>query len=571
MDRVAVCFYGQMRTPEWFNEYYSKWPKVSDNFLYDFYISTWDDNDTNLDLDFTVKEYVDVNTKLTFLPGNKRTSKAAYLLKRVLELTKEDYDYYLVIRPDYLIDFNNFEKLLTENLNNKFISIKNNLTKLGNTTLVTEDHFFIFDKTHKYVLQNLYQNLFIEEKYKEIDYEMVSGGHHMFGFMFEYNNITPLVNQIQGVLIRPYIFTDVKTEVLSLAPNLEKDADEQLHAKELEWVPSTGKIDVIEKDNIKVHIRNWRLVDDKPLTYAYLETTNYCNLKCSFCNREEVIGALQHMSIKNFRQILEKLKNHPIKEAKLMGMGEPLLHPQFDIICKLFKQYFPDAFLIVATNCQYPINPGTKMHDKFQECMKYIDLLYFSIDGYKESYERDRSPAKWSKLISFLDNFKLMNRFDCKVTCNYVVNPDNVYDIEIINDKIVNKYKLEELRINIAQNWSEDESMPGGYTLQDIDYLRTNWQNNIKGKDKWDFKDCFWVKEGIYVTVEGEVKMCCLNTGARSFGNMLYTDLDRIRTSDRYFKVKNGCVTNKPSEHCVKCSYKELVPLLSKIKQNEKS
>ena len=57
------------------------------------------------------------------------------------------------------------------------------------------------------------------------------------------------------------------------------------------------------------------------------------------------------------------------------------------------KKHFPKCKLIVATNCQYNIN------DKFRECMKYIDMLYFSIDGYKESYERDRSPAKWKKLI----------------------------------------------------------------------------------------------------------------------------------------------------------------------------
>ena len=32
------------------------------------------------------------------------------------------------------------------------------------------------------------------------------------------------------------------------------------------------------------------------ITYAYLETTNYCNLDCSFCNRTDVIGPLKHMS-----------------------------------------------------------------------------------------------------------------------------------------------------------------------------------------------------------------------------------------------------------------------------------
>ena len=118
----------------------------------------------------------------------------------------------------------------------------------------------------------------------------------------------------------------------------------------------------------------------KPITYAYLETTNYCNLDCSFCNRKEVIGALQHMHVSKFRDMLDRIKHHPINEAKLMGMGEPMLHPQFDEICKTFKEFFPDAFLIVATNCQYPINPESKMGKKFENCMKYIDLLYFSID-----------------------------------------------------------------------------------------------------------------------------------------------------------------------------------------------
>ena len=87
----------------------------------------------------------------------------------------------------------------------------------------------------------------------------------------------------------------------------------------------------------------------KPITYAYLETTNYCNLACSFCNREEVIGPLKHMSLENWGKLLDGIKHHPIKEAKLMGMGEPMLHPQFDEVCRMFKETFPDCFLIVAT------------------------------------------------------------------------------------------------------------------------------------------------------------------------------------------------------------------------------
>ena len=50
----------------------------------------------------------------------------------------------------------------------------------------------------------------------------------------------------------------------------------------------------------------------KPITYAYLETTNYCNLDCSFCNRDEVIGPLKHMSLENWGNLLDGIKHHPI-------------------------------------------------------------------------------------------------------------------------------------------------------------------------------------------------------------------------------------------------------------------
>jgi len=299
------------------------------------------------------------------------------------------------------------------------------------------------------------------------------------------------------------------------------------------------------------------------ITYAYLETTNYCNLDCSFCNRDEVIGPLKHMSLENWGKLLDGIKHHPIKEAKLMGMGEPFLHPQFDEVCRMFKETFPECKVVVATNCQYNIN------DKFRECMKYIDMLYFSIDGYKESYERDRAPAKWKKLIKFLDQFKSVNRHDCDVVVNYVVNAYNVGDIEKI-DNLRKENNLGQLRLNIAQIWDAETKMSddiatSGYTEKDLNYLRQNWNEQIMGKSKWDYEDCFWVNNAIYTTVEGNVKMCCMNTGAKPFGNLFVNSIDEIRQMTDYQNVKKGCNTNNPTSHCKNCSYKELTPILEYV------
>jgi hypothetical protein len=201
--------------------------------------------------------------------------------------------------------------------------------------------------------------------------------------------------------------------------------------------------------------------------------------------------------------------------------------------------------------------------------MKYIDMLYFSIDGYEENYERDRAPAKWKKLIRFLDQFESVDRHDCNVVVNYVVNAYNVYDIPKIDELRVN-YDLGELRLNIAQIWDantkmSDDVATSGYTKQQLDYLKKNYGGKIMGKSKWDFKDCFWVNNAIYTTVEGHIKMCCMNTGARPFGNLFENSIDEIRLMDDYQNVKKGCQTNKPTSHCKNCSYKELTPILEYV------
>ena len=275
------------------------------------------------------------------------------------------------------------------------------------------------------------------------------------------------------------------------------------------------------------------------------------------------------MSLDDWEKLLDGIKHHPIEEAKLMGMGEPMLHPQFDEVCRMFKEPFPNSKLIVATNCQYNIKEGLEFRRKFQECLKYIDVLYFSIDGWGESYERDRAPAKWSKLLKFLKDFKTINRHDCDYVVNYVVNAYNVDDIEKV-DKLRVDNNLGMLRLNIAQIWDENTKMSddlatSGYSKEQLDYLKSTWGDNIMGRSKWDFKDCFWVKEGLYTTVEGHVKMCCMNTGAKSFGNLFENSIDEIRKRDEYQKVKKGCSTNKPTSHCKNCSYKELTPILEYV------
>jgi len=293
------------------------------------------------------------------------------------------------------------------------------------------------------------------------------------------------------------------------------------------------------------------------IDYAYLETTNYCNLQCITCNRQDVIGPLRHMPLQDFAHIMAKLKDHPIREAKLMGMGEPFLHPQFSRITKLFKDTFPTAKLISATNAQYLLTQN------FVDSLKYIDMLYISIDGAYENYERMRPPSKWKKLISFLEDLKGVDRSGCNIVVNYTVSPGIVFDIPIV-EKLAKEYNLSEVRLNLVQNWSETESTTTRYSEEELNFL-DQYRSQIKGKAPWTWSDCFWVKNGFYCTVEGNVKICCMNTETKEIGNIFTQDIDHIFSAPRFIEIRNGCSTNTPTNHCARCSYKELSPLLERF------
>ena len=137
-------------------------------------------------------------------------------------------------------------------------------------------------------------------------------------------------------------------------------------------------------------------------------------------------------------------------------------------------------------------------------------------------------------------------------------------------DKLRKKYDLGRLRLNIAQCWEEGVSISEkeetyAYSDEQIKYLQDNWKDRIMGKSEWDFPDCFWVKNGLYTTVDGNVLGCCMNTGAKPFGNLFTDSIEDIHGGEDFQNVKKGCSTNKPTHHCKNCSYKELVPILSEL------
>lgn len=296
-----------------------------------------------------------------------------------------------------------------------------------------------------------------------------------------------------------------------------------------------------------------------PIDYAMLEPTNYCNLNCVFCNRRDVVKKLKHISPDDWIIILKKLSNQPLKVMKMQGLGESYLHPEIDLLTEHIKIFFPQVYLISATNCQYNIGL------KFEKTIKNVDLLYLSVDGFEESYEKYRPGAKWSKLIKFLDDLKQIDYGKTQITINYVVNEKNYKDIKLLHNFINNNYTfISEIRLNVAQWWNEGESITEDYPEDFYNELR-KYQDNVKGKTPWTWSDCWWPKTGFIADVFGDVRVCLLNMNTRPIGNILKQSLYEIMDSPKRIDIMNSCAKNTPLKHCKSCDYKRLSPILGKI------
>jgi MoaA/NifB/PqqE/SkfB family radical SAM enzyme len=267
------------------------------------------------------------------------------------------------------------------------------------------------------------------------------------------------------------------------------------------------------------------------------------------------------MTVEQFDLLLNQIEKQPITEAKLMGMGEPFMHPQFSTITRRFRETFPDAFVISATNGQVALTV------KFIDALKHLDMCYLSIDGAKENYEDIRRGSSWDKLERFLYKLReIKTDLKCKFPINFTVTPQNVFDIEAMLE-LKDVFELDDLRINFVQNWDEASTatdLLNGFTEEQIAYLN-QFKKYFKGKTPWTYSDCFWVKNGLYVTVDGNVKVCCMNTSAKPIGNLFQQPLQLIHSSIPMRTIASGCATNQPTAHCNNCSYKELSPFLARI------
>lgn len=150
--------------------------------------------------------------------------------------------------------------------------------------------------------------------------------------------------------------------------------------------------------------------------------TNGCNYRCPFCHNEgqEKGGKASLMSVKDFYQLVDFLKKHPISEFVISG-GEPFLHP--DIVEMLvYACQNLDCDVSCATNLSKISDSDTlKLADtrvKFNIQFPYIDDIRF-----KQSTGN-------GCLTTILENIKKVKAAGLEVGLNTVIQSSDKERVE---------------------------------------------------------------------------------------------------------------------------------------------
>lgn len=138
-----------------------------------------------------------------------------------------------------------------------------------------------------------------------------------------------------------------------------------------------------------------------------VENTALCNLKCLWCDRDQVMSTRlsKSMSLEDIEKIAITLRDYDIKELSYFLLGEPFFSKRLLEELTIIKKHAPHICITTSTNGVLVDN------DEKREAALLMERVYFSVDGpsqekvvkYQVGAQFDKSYANMKRLVEFRD------------------------------------------------------------------------------------------------------------------------------------------------------------------------
>ena len=281
------------------------------------------------------------------------------------------------------------------------------------------------------------------------------------------------------------------------------------------------------------------------LTKIYLETTNVCNLACSFCHGTR--RKKEFMTEENFCRVLEKIRGKS-KYLYLHLMGEPFLHPLLAQFCALAQDA---GFEVMLTS------NGTLLSQKGEFVFRDKSVKKISISLQAAEFSGENAQIGGENFEKYLADIA---DFAKKCGENGVICVLRLWNIE--NGVDNNGEIVEKLHRLFPDEWIKNRS---GYKLFDapkgemevfLEYGEKFVWPDEQGEKK-DVSFCYALRDQVGILCDGTVVPCCLDAdGAVALGNIFESDLDDILSSERAKNLARSFEKGQPCENlCKSCGF----------------
>lgn len=136
-----------------------------------------------------------------------------------------------------------------------------------------------------------------------------------------------------------------------------------------------------------------------------VEFTNFCNLRCVYCTSPLGLRPRGFMTRETFGRFLQGVKGLGVSRVRVVGNGEPTLHPEFSSFIRALCRVVP--YVSVLTNGQW--KRSTKVIET--QLDSPVSLIEISVDGGdRETYERSRLGGSFDRLVENLAELKAVKQ-----------------------------------------------------------------------------------------------------------------------------------------------------------------
>ncbi len=272
----------------------------------------------------------------------------------------------------------------------------------------------------------------------------------------------------------------------------------------------------------------------KRFAKVYIEISNICNLKCSFC--PGTTRSPKKISLDEFKTVLEKIKDYT-DYIYFHLLGEPLCHPELEKCLSLAEEM--EFNVIITTN-------GTLLS-------KNKDILLNSNSHYKtvislHSFEANDNKNSFEEYLK--NCFEYAKEAENKKIV--VLRLWNNGGKDSLNDEILNV-----LETYFNKPWIEERN---GIRIGNKVYLqygdKFDWPT-LKSDNINEQVFCYGLRDQIGILADGTVVPCCLDSnGDIPLGNIFEDNLEDILNSQKAVNIYNGFSNRTACEElCKRCSF----------------